>query len=579
MVDISSRDPVEKPLAVNSSHSESMSPELSAPVVDTHMVVTLDELHPYELDPRLTRNPRYDEIKMSIRERGLDAPPPITRRPGATHYIIRNGGNTRLAILRELWSETKDERFFRIGCLFRPWPERGEIIALTGHLAENELHGGLSFIERALGVEKARELYQQELGKPLSQSELARRLKNDGYPVPQPHISRMQEAILYLLPAIPTVLYNGLGRHQIEQLTSLRRAASRIWEKHAIEFHLPQNFPDLFLEVLSPFDALPGAFSVQRVQDELIGQMAELLKIQYDTLTIEIMESENRWQLLTSEPEVKNPPPESIMIGKKDIDTTTSSISEDGGKMSVRPGQNSDAEEISVSPSSVTGNEKTPDAPDNSQPEAECTGKPDSHIVSPIELSDRLQSLQRLVAGHLGETPSEFRENALRTIPVQVDGLYPITDVWYIDPALDEPERLRLHIAQFAREIAEEAGQPHALTPSCTGPGFNCSPSAIGDPDTATAFTRAVMTLLDALSFPYQENQNIHSSSGEDRLANDLAPLLMGGELRSPGQELPARISDAGLVRLFRLLRLARRLFDLETGISEMGGVDAMPEP
>ncbi|MGV8442372.1 hypothetical protein ACV34A_33640, partial [Pseudomonas aeruginosa] len=73
---------------------------------------------------------------------GMDAPPAITRRPGEAHYIIRNGGNTRLAILRELWSETKEERFFRIACLFRPWPARGEIVALTGHLAENELRGG-----------------------------------------------------------------------------------------------------------------------------------------------------------------------------------------------------------------------------------------------------------------------------------------------------------------------------------------------------------------------------------------------------------------------------------------------------
>jgi ParB family protein of integrating conjugative element (PFGI_1 class) len=62
----------------------------------------------------VTRNPAYEDIKASIRERGLDAPPAITRRPGEPHYIIRNGGNTRLAILRELWSETKDERFFRI---------------------------------------------------------------------------------------------------------------------------------------------------------------------------------------------------------------------------------------------------------------------------------------------------------------------------------------------------------------------------------------------------------------------------------------------------------------------------------
>jgi hypothetical protein len=75
---------------------------------------------PYDHDPRVKRNPAYAEIKASIRERGLDAPPAITRRPGETHYIIRNGGNTRLAILRELWSETKEERFFRISCLFRP---------------------------------------------------------------------------------------------------------------------------------------------------------------------------------------------------------------------------------------------------------------------------------------------------------------------------------------------------------------------------------------------------------------------------------------------------------------------------
>src|SRR3546814_4247422 len=82
-----------------------------------------------------------DLIKASIRERGLDAAPAITRRPGEDHYIIRNGGNTRLAILRELWSETKDEQFFRISCLFRPWPSRGEVVMLTGHLAENELRG------------------------------------------------------------------------------------------------------------------------------------------------------------------------------------------------------------------------------------------------------------------------------------------------------------------------------------------------------------------------------------------------------------------------------------------------------
>jgi hypothetical protein len=43
------------------------------------------------------------------------------------------------------------------------------------------------------------------------------------------------------------------------------------------------------------------------------------------------------------------------------------------------------------------------------------------------------------------------------------------------------------------------------------------------------------------------------------RLADDLAALLHGGGAYP-------RLSDAGLVKLFRLLRLARRLLDLETG-------------
>ncbi len=112
----------------------------------------------------------------------------------------------------KLWSETREERFFRIASLFRPWPARGEIVALTGHLAENELRGGLTFIERALGIEKAREFYEQESGQALSQSELARRrLTADGYPVPQSHVRRMNDAVRYLLPAIRTCSTAGWG--------------------------------------------------------------------------------------------------------------------------------------------------------------------------------------------------------------------------------------------------------------------------------------------------------------------------------------------------------------------------------
>jgi len=567
MPDISPQDVANKLLSDGFTRDGPVASSLSDPIADTPMVVTLDELRPYELDPRLTRNPLYDDIKASIRERGLDAPPPITRRPGADHYIIRNGGNTRLAILRELWSETRDERFFRIACQFRPWPERGEIISLTGHLAENELHGGLSFIERALGVQKVRELYEQETGKELSQSELARRLKTDGYPVPQPHISRMQEAIQYLLPAIPTVLYAGLGRRQVEQLTGLRRAADRVWSARSRQSQSHLEFPALFQDVLALFDSAASSFNVQRVQDELIGQMADLLGMDYDTLLFEITDSDRRWQVLSSEPSKAGatpapaPPPSSAATG---VPPTSQSEN-------IRsPAAPADTPHGSDTPQNTTDTHATaPSGTDESHSDdAQRATLLQEHIVSPAGTTERLQSIQRLVADHTGETVPDFERNVLQSIPIQAGSLYPITDVWYIEPALDEPDRLRTHIEQFAREIAGEAGLQGLVEACQEGIGFRCHKSEAG-PE-LTRHAQATLALLHALSAPYLAID--HSPAGIDLsvLAGMLGMLLQGSPTDTASQdELPNRLSDNALVKLFRMLRLVRRLRDIETGSTD----------
>ena len=545
MADLTPQDMAANLLASGFERNGPSVAALSDPIADTPMVVTLDQLRPYDHDPRVTRNPAYEDIKASIRERGLDAPPAITRRPGEPHYIIRNGGNTRLAILRELWSETKDERFFRIPCLFRPWPQRGEVVMLTGHLAENELRGGLSFIERALGVEKAREFYEQEMGRdsgqPLSQSELARRLTADGFPLPQSHISRMQDAVHYLLPAIPTLLYGGLGRHQVERLAVLRKACERTWERRALRRNLSMDFATLFQDVLAQFDTQPDNFSPQRVQDELVGQMAELLEADYDTLALEVDDSESRQRALTSEPAAPNP------------------------ATPVAPA--APAITPQLPPAAPTPRGPPPAAPPAETPSAPPAAAPNDrdgqrderlqgHIVTPAPTTERLQSIQRMVADQLGDKLPDFKADVLRAIPVQVGGLFPISDVWYIEPGLDVPDRLRVHIAQFAREIAEEAAVADHIEASDGGIGFVCVTPAVGQANVLPAFARAVLTLLHALSVAPA------SATGLDRarLADDLGPLLHGHG------GLATRLSDAGLVKLFRLLRLARRLLDLEAG-------------
>jgi len=42
------------------------------PVSEMPLVLTLDEVNPNPDNPRTTRNPKYDDIKASIRARGLD---------------------------------------------------------------------------------------------------------------------------------------------------------------------------------------------------------------------------------------------------------------------------------------------------------------------------------------------------------------------------------------------------------------------------------------------------------------------------------------------------------------------------
>lgn len=552
MTDLTSQDMAAKLLAPGFERSSPSTAALSDPIADTPMVVTLDQLRPYDHDPRVTRNPAYEEIKASIRERGLDAPPAITRRPGDPHYIIRNGGNTRLAILRELWAETKDDRFFRVHCLFRPWPQRGEIVALTGHLAENELRGGLTFIERALGVEKAREFYEQESAQALTQSELVRRLRADGYPVPQSHISRMSDAVRYLLPAIPTVLYGGLGRHQVERLAVLRKACERIWERRASNRDVAMNFATLFQDVVAMFDMQPDGFSVQRVQDELVGQMADLLGADYDTLALEIDDSEHRQRALTSEP--------SQLAETKPAMSAASMPPSTPGPLTV-PATPASQKPAAASTSGDGQGERLGLATDQPQRDEQLDEESDEgreerlqgHIVSPAATTDRLQSIQRLVADQMGDKLPDFEGEVLRAIPVQAGGIYPISDVWYIEPGLDVPDRLRVHIAQFAREIADEASMAEYLEPGDSGLGFVCvmpCASAVVPP-----FAHAVLALLHALSAVQTPGAGL-----ERALADDLAPLLHGR-----GGAIP-RLSDSGLVKLFRLVRLARRLLDLETG-------------
>lgn len=110
--------------------------------------------------------------------------------------------------------------------LFKPWP--GRLQCLIGHLAENEIRGELTFLEKAKGISVLRSLYEEEQGNKLSLRAFARCMTADGLPVSISHISKMEDTVSVLLPYMPRLLEDGLGRHQIEALLSLRSTLKKI---------------------------------------------------------------------------------------------------------------------------------------------------------------------------------------------------------------------------------------------------------------------------------------------------------------------------------------------------------------
>ncbi|MEB6630412.1 ParB family protein [Escherichia coli] len=278
---------------------------------ETPMILTLDQLRPNPDNPRTTRNLRYDDIKNSIHARGLDTVPKVTRMPDSEPdvYIFSDGGNTRYQILTELWKETGDPRFYRIHVLFKPWP--GRLQCVIGHLAENEVRGELTFIEKAQGIHKARLIYEEQLNKSVSMRELSSLLTEQGLPVDASSISRMENALKYLYPWIPELMESGLGRHQVTALLALRQDAERVWGQFALASGTDAEFDRVFGESCRKFNS-PELWSLEMFRDELIGDLLQALphpSLDYDRWLLELDPKERNRRHHFGEPEPVVVPP------------------------------------------------------------------------------------------------------------------------------------------------------------------------------------------------------------------------------------------------------------------------------
>lgn len=128
-------------------------------------LIRVEDVIPYEKNPRIHKNEEYESIKQSIRERGLESRLFVCKRPGSDRWVLTKGGSTRLKILQELALELPD-RFEEVMFVAVQHPGEAEMVA--GHMVENISRGEMCFWDIAHGLKTLREQLVKDAGKELS---------------------------------------------------------------------------------------------------------------------------------------------------------------------------------------------------------------------------------------------------------------------------------------------------------------------------------------------------------------------------------------------------------------------------
>nr|WP_038906222.1 ParB family protein [Dickeya zeae] len=551
------------------------------PVSEMPMLLTLDQLRPNPDNPRTSRNPRYDEIKASIRARGLDSLPKVTRDPeGAGEYIFSDGGNTRYQILCELWQETGDERFYRIHVVFKPWP--GRLKCVIGHLAENEVRGDLTYIEKAFGIHNARTIWETELGRSVTLRELSDLLNQEGYPVHYSTISRMEDTIRHLYPHLPNLLDAGLPRLQVLSLLNLRSAAEKTWQMFSSAENVsPQfSFHDAFARACVSFDNL-DTYSLEMFRDEFIGQLLQALphpSLNYDRWLIELDPAEQQRRALFGDPPAFIPPVQPQETGapnskKEAPDSKTAQVlppqeSERQQSAGLRSGtliQDTPPEPASSASGAVVQEEEqttmaVPPMPMHGVAATERVLSSDVvGLQSPprVELQPDMYGGDPVLSGELVSAIGEPECSASAgeaSLAFAAVGLEPVTDIWHISALQDDIEHLQDMAYRLAYEMAEMMG---------------CA-DCISD-DRSEHSVGYTVHSISSSAFPAFLNGLTGNDDGNEVFNLFAFTLWLTGSEKKGDSPV---FNDVAVVKLMRLIRVIRRLRELQRAVSVQEGTD-----
>lgn len=467
------------------------------PAIPTRIIATLDEVVAYVDNPRQTQNPMFDEIKESIRNRGLDHAPNVTRKNPADPYMIKDGGNTRLQILRELWEETGDEKFYRLNLMFHPW--KNQLDMLIGHAVENELRGGMLFIERALHAKKIKQEIEESENISLSTNAFAKRLTAEGWSMNDSNLGQMLYAEETLFPVIPEAFWSGIGRDAVKKIRKLLDSCRTYWESVA----QPEegDFDGIWKAVFQRLDG--DGFDVETAEYQLCGEMAQKLDGPVLSVTAQVQAiGGGRKDNLTrpthlvieppTEPERKPTPP-------------TKGASANKPETAVQRGTEQKTQEAGSDETSVGVQSTFTSPPENARATEEAGGVPPIASV-PFQPNMDGPSIDEILG---------FHKYGLGEIPAGTPLLYRL---YPQDDTLTLQERAANAAYQYAKTFQLESALVNLCGQSGRHIGFDVLPRGITQMDAQGAHWATLHVYANILSF-----------DRHNKLINDWA-AMNGGE-------------------------------------------------
>jgi ParB-like chromosome segregation protein Spo0J len=241
-------------------------------------------VRPYEHNPRTITNAKYAEMKESIRASGVQQIVTITKRPQQDFYITARGGNTRLSILHDLFTETQDPRFDDVDFILMPYVSERHLLA--SHLVENNQRSDLCFWDNARSILNLCDQIERDHGRALSLRDLSEALKADGVSASYTWLAIYRFAIANL-----SGLANAATKLTSKDITERIQPAFRRISKLATKLGIPDT--DVVREIYAPeieiarmrYEQDPsGDLDVTSLVDQFFSRFARIAEVERSDL-------------------------------------------------------------------------------------------------------------------------------------------------------------------------------------------------------------------------------------------------------------------------------------------------------